>query len=235
MKINQYIDHTNLKPDASEADLLKLVDEAREYQFNSICIRSKWIAKFSKLYRCSATIAFPEDFITENPRQIIGKMNNKFQEAYKVITDGALELDPVIDIEGDIKDELEEYAQIVSKSNKEITIKPIFSCEILSEEEIKNCCRIISEVACKYTELKFCFKNSTGFIKMPELKTTSPELIKLIATTLDRFDPESRVSIKAAGGVRSYEQALAVIEAANGRLTHIGTSAGIDICANLLK
>lgn len=228
-KINQYIDHTNLRPDATEADLLQLAQEARRYQFNSICIRSNWIERFSKLYRCSATIAFPEDFITESPRQIIGKSKVKFDEARKAILDGALELDPVMDLDSDIYNELCAYANLVQEMNSEIIIKPIFSCEILTEVEIKNCCKIISEVAVKYLQLKFCFKNSTGFIKIPGITLASPELIKFIADALNCYDLEQRVKIKAAGGVRNYQQALDIIDAAHGRLSHIGTSAGIEI------
>lgn len=122
-----------------------------------------------------------------------------------------------------------------SNDNKVFCIKPIFSCELLDDDEIELAAQILVEAYLEFREahpqskLKVAFKNSTGFIKGSKIKLASPELISKIATYLKLFDPDKHIGIKAAGGIKSKDDAHAIIEAADGRLSHIGTSSGTKL------
>lgn len=250
-KIAKYIDHTNLKADASEAEISKLAKEAQENGFNSICIRPQWLEKFSKEYKCSAVVDFPKETIDINnsddiqmAKKIIGNssLEEKVEEAKEAIAKGALELDPVVGIGNlySVDEELRAYIELMNETGKELWLKPIFSCELLNFEEINQSIESFSkEVSRQFhfypeSKLKFAYKNSTGFIKCqaemnPALNFTSVELISFIAKQLDANDPSGLIKIKAAGGIRDYETAMKIILASNGRLSHIGASAGIEI------
>ncbi len=247
--INSLIDHTNLQPDASEAELIQLSKEAQEFQFNSICIRSNWIKKLSPLYRCSATIDFPEQvyFCDENNLAELIKsignssLDNKLAEAHKALEDGALELDPVINLKHiknhdylKLRKELTAYTELMKSYNKELWLKPIFSCELLEDYDIEFTVDIFAQLVSEQqgSRIKFAYKNSTGFIKANdnyELRTTSPELIQFIAEQLNEYDSSKIIKIKAAGGIKTAAQAEAIIQAAQGRLSHIGTSNGMSL------
>jgi|GEM_PF-5405680 len=291
------VDQSLLKAETTTENIAAAVLEAQKYNYNSICIRPKFVAEFAPQYRISAVIGFPQDFINANnstARDIISAptMASKVVEARQALSDGAMELDPVLDISdlaprsnfhtvypvfsrdqdlkqfsvvpetkmsfpGDkLRKELQTYMFLIKshceeRSDEAIStapslqaqrgnpatynLKPIFSCEILSEDEIKLSVQIFAEEVLSFLEqfpeitnrIKFSYKNSTGFIKDRELAT--PRLIQLIATELDQHDPERIIGIKAAGGVRDLVAAQAVAEAAGSRLTHIGTSAGAGL------
>ncbi len=248
--LNKFIDHTNLQPDASEVELEELAKEAQEYKFNSICIRSQWIKKFSALYRCSATIDFPEKVYTcneTNLKEVINSIGNssietKIQEMKQAVNDGALELDPVINLKNiknhdykALRAELSAYIELLNSFNKELWLKPIFSCELLDDNNIEFSADIFAQLVYdlnRNNRIKFAYKNSTGFIKAEseiQLRNTSPELIEFIANQLNEYDPQKIIKIKAAGGIKTQAQALAIIEAAQGRLSHIGTSNGMSL------
>lgn len=236
------IDYTCLKASATVQDLDLLVEGARECKFNSICIRSSWISRYASQYRTSSVIGFPVDiFSIESSsdlvlvRQQIGKINilDKLAEMKQACLDGALELDPVLDLDN-IERELNAYILLLNslQFKQEIFLKPIFSCELLSEKEIETSIKIFANAVDLYlassqgTRIRFSYKNSTGFVKSEsvELHKTSVELIHFISSKLDKYDPEKRIGIKAAGGIRSLEEVLKIREASSGRLTHIGTS-----------
>jgi deoxyribose-phosphate aldolase len=273
-EIAKFIDHTCLKPDASETEIRQLVEEAKEFGFNSICIRPEWLEKFSASYKSSAVIDFPKSIIEINNRhyeegasatdeaiqpdldmakKIIGNssLEDKGAEAKQALDLGAKELDPVIGIYrlASIETELRAYLELMEEKGEELWLKPIFSCELLSWQEInftiETFIREVSRHLHFYPEskLKFAYKNSTGFIRHCEdpersegdvaiqsLNFTSLELISFIAKNLDINDPHRIINIKAAGGIRDIETARKIISAAQGRLSHIGTSAGLKIC-----
>jgi deoxyribose-phosphate aldolase len=249
--IASLIDHTYLNMDADELILDSLLKEAQEYGFNSICIRSNWINKYAKQYRCSSTIGFPESILEVHSqedllksKEIIGNINimQKLAEFRQAALDGALELDPVVDI-NNLERELNAYIILLDalNLNHSIYLKPIFSCELLSDKQIEDSIKIFSQIVQRYyagygkSKIKFAYKNSTGFVKSNTLKlrTTSVDLISLIATMLNKYDPESNITIKAAGGIRNYADVIAIQAAADGRLSHIGTSSGLNILAML--
>ena len=309
------VDQSLLKPETKPEEVSAAIKEAQNYHYNSICIRPHFIAEFSKQYRLSAVIGFPVDFIScevtngvisnshdlKRARDIISapSMAAKVVEARNALEAGALELDPVINIndlfspedfnivypvfsqEQDLKkfadaivpetklnfpgDKLRKELQIylfllreftsqASETNSSLraedeaihyySLKPIFSCELLTETELELSISIFAEEILNFYEqfpetigrIRCSYKNSTGFIKSHDgsaIKLATPELISRIATELNKHDPDRIIGIKAAGGVRDLSSAEAVAKAAAGRLTHIGTSAGANLASDI--
>ncbi len=284
-ELHTLVDQSLLRADTSREEIQAAIKEAKLNHYNSICVRPKFLKEFSSEYRISAVIGFPKDFINSNvsdgkitdtrdlnrSREIIclPSIPSKVVEARQALEDGAMELDPVINIQdlspeadlslafpGDkIRKELQIYLFLLREfiltdldkeagetvsakgKNPSLNLKPIFSCEILSETELELSIQIFAEeVLAFYDEfpetlnkIKCSYKNSTGFIKSNDgtaLELASPKLIAKIAAELDKYDSHKLIGIKAAGGIRDISTARAVEQAANGRLTHIGTSAG---------
>lgn len=210
MELNKYIDHTNLKQDMSEQDLIKLVDEAKEYDFFSICINPCWVKQASELLAGSNTkvcsvIGFPLGANTTNIKVL---------EAKEAIENGASEIDMVINV-SKLKDKDYEYVYNEIKQIKEAignnVLKVIIEACLLTNEEKTIACQIIMKAGANF--VKTSTGMSTGGATVEDVK-----LFKEVVgdTTL----------IKAAGGVRTYEDALSMIEAGANR---IGTSGGVKI------
>ena len=246
---NKLVDYTNLKPDASHQDLTELAQKAKKQGFNSICIRSDRIKEFAETYRCSATINFPTKIYycnsDEDKKSIIKEIGNhsleeKLAEAKQALNDGAAELDPVINLANvskhdfkKLRAELNGYIELMQSYDKPLWLKPIFSCELLEDYSIEFSIDILAQVVAgaQLNKIKVAYKNSTGFIKTENdypLKTTSQELISLITENLNEYDQDARINIKAAGGIKDIETAETIIEAAAGRLSHIGTSSDMS-------
>lgn len=210
MELNKYIDHTNLKQDMSEQDLIKLVDEAKEYDFFSICINPCWVKQASELLAGSNTkvcsvIGFPLGANTTNIKVL---------EAKEAIANGASEIDMVINV-SKLKDKDYEYVYNEIKQIKEVignnVLKVIIEACLLTNEEKTIACQIIMKAGANF--VKTSTGMSTGGATVEDVK-----LMKEVVgdTTL----------IKAAGGVRTYEDAISMIEAGANR---IGTSGGVKI------
>ena len=242
LKLNKLVDHTNLDANASKEDIQKLVNEAKEFDFNSICIRPNWLNDFVNEYRCSIVGSFPKEiFNNETNESVKAKIGNfsvddKFNEFKTAVTNGASELDPVINISKleRLKEEMDVYYEAVMEAQRPVIVKPIFSCEILSDEELEFSIAKYSEYVKNNQEdkIKYCYKNSTGFIKNDNpqlLKTTSVELATKIKENFDKYDPMEIISIKLAGGIRTIEDIKEYSEICGERLTHIGTSSGVKI------
>jgi deoxyribose-phosphate aldolase len=261
MTLEKLIDHTNLKADATENEIEELCREAQLMGANSICVRPRWIKKFSKFYKCSAVIGFPEEVIfCDSPEDLKTAKNTignlpleiKLNEMKKALEDGALELDPVIKLIPDglgtealsceaferfLKNELEQYLKTIGDFVKHnprlasIWLKPIFSCELLSDEELDITVKVLSSLLNypDYSErIKLAYKNSTGFVKSTksdlQILLANSSLINKITKLLDKYDLEKNIYIKAAGGIRDWYTAQKIYEAAEGRLSHIGSS-----------
>lgn len=278
---NHLIDHTNLKPEAKLEELIVLAKEAEAYRFNSVCIRPEFIKQISPLYKCSAVINFPkekaslaskEGTVEEQNKALLEfcdkffikhKLADILEEVTQSLLDGALELDPVINVkylinETPIKSNhiYEELTAIIDKclslerelsnlhqsESINIFIKPIWSCELLNDAQLKYSIEILSAVSHYYKnkpefensniKIEIAYKNSTGFIETDK-PAANPELIQKIKNLLDLYDNKSIIQIKAAGGIRSYEDVIELIELGKERLSHIGTSSGIKICETL--
>lgn len=210
MELNKYIDHTNLKQDMSEQDLIKLVNEAKEYDFFSICINPCWVKQASELLAGSNTkvcsvIGFPLGANTTNIKVL---------EAKEAIENGASEIDMVINV-SKLKDKDYEYVYNEIKKIKEAignnVLKVIIEACLLTNEEKTIACQIIMKAGADF--VKTSTGMSTGGATVEDVK-----LFKEVVgdTTL----------IKAAGGVRTYEDAISMIEAGANR---IGTSGGVKI------
>ena len=210
MELNKYIDHTNLKQDISEQDLIKLVNEAKEYDFFSICINPCWVKQASELLAGSNTkvcsvIGFPLGANTTNIKVL---------EAKEAIENGASEIDMVINV-SKLKDKDYEYVYNEIKKIKEAigdnVLKVIIEACLLTDEEKTIACQIIMKAGADFV------KTSTGM----STGGATVEDVKLFKEVVG-----DTALIKAAGGVRSYEDAISMIEAGANR---IGTSGGVKI------
>lgn len=210
MKLSKYIDHTLLKADASIDAIKKLCTEAKEYDFKSVCVNTcniplcKEELNGSDVLVCTV-IGFP-----------LGAMSteSKVFETSDAISKGADEIDMVINI-GRLKDKKYEYCIDEIKKVKEAcngkTLKVIIETCLLSEEEIVAACNCVLEAGADFV------KTSTGF-------STSGATFDGVA--LMKKTVGDKCLIKAAGGVRSHEDMLKMIELGANR---IGTSSGTKL------
>lgn len=205
------IDHTILKANASEAEVRKVCEEALEYGFASVCINPANISLASEMLKGSkvkvcTVIGFP---LGANTSAV------KAFETDDAIKNGAQEVDMVINI-GKLKDKDYEYVKndikaVVDAAKGRALSKVIIETCLLTDEEKAKACELAKEAGADYV------KTSTGF----STGGATPEDIKLMRETVG---PE--MGVKASGGVRTYEDAMAVLE--NGA-TRIGASASIAI------
>lgn len=214
--LNEAIDHTLLKADATYQDIQKLINEAREYQFKSVCVHPTHVALAAKELqntnvKVCTVIGFPLGANTKN---------TKSYEASEAIENGAHEIDMVINI-GALKsgnDELvlEEITALRKVCSNGIILKVIIETALLTEEEKVTACQLVTKANADF------IKTSTGFASAGA-SIADVELFK------KHLGPN--VEIKASGGIRNKEQALAFIKAGASRL---GTSNGKAIVENTL-
>lgn len=209
MKINQYIDHTNLKADASIDDIKTLVDEAIANEFYSVCVNSsnvKLIKDYNKDVKIAAVVGFPLGAMAKEA---------KVFEAKKAIEDGASEIDMVINI-GRLKDKEYDYVESEIREIKEAIgeniLKVIIETCLLTDEEKVKACKLSVAAGADFV------KTSTGFSTGGATVTD----VKLMADTVG-----DKAKVKASGGIHTREEALALIDAGASR---IGASKSIDIC-----
>lgn len=210
MDIAKYIDHTLLKPEATPADINKLCMEAAQHRFAAVCINPVYVpiaaGALSGTGVAVATVAgFPLGASTTSI---------KAREALEAIAQGATEIDMVMAVglfkAKDYKAAGEDIAQVVRVAKK-FPVKVIIETCFLTPDEIGVACRIAADAGAAYV------KTSTGFGS----RGASADDIHIMKKTVGE-----RCKIKASGGIRTREQALAMIEAGASR---IGTSAGVVI------
>ena len=209
----RYIDHTLLNPQASRADISKLCAEAAEHGFFAVCVNPFHVRQAVKELSSSkvavaTVIGFP---LGANLTDI------KIAEAQRAISEGAEELDLVINIgalkDGDIDYVTDEIRSIV-KIAKGQMVKVIIECDLLTDEE-----KAAAAVACVKAGAGMV-KTSTGFVK--DGKGATVEDVQLIKKAI----AGSSLGIKASAGIRDPDKARALIEAG---ATRLGTSSGIAI------
>jgi deoxyribose-phosphate aldolase len=210
MKINKYIDHTALKPTTTERDIIDLCNEAKEHQFYSVCVSSCYVPLAKQLVTKSAVkvcsvVGFPH-----------GNMSTeaKVSEAIQAVSDGADEIDMVINI--GLMNSKNFVAVFKDVSDVKIAIgriplKVILEISELSKNEIIKACEI-----CLDAKVEF-IKTSTGFSKGGATLTA----VKIIKKTV-----KNHAKIKASGGIKDYETVKKYIDAGADR---IGTSSGVAI------
>ncbi|MEG2353545.1 MAG: deoxyribose-phosphate aldolase [Clostridium sp.] len=206
------IDHTLLKPNASEVEVVKLCKEAIEHNFMSVCINpcyirvAKNILKDTDVKVCTV-VGFP---LGSNTRE------SKLFETEDAINKGAEEIDMVINISKlknrdykYVEGEIEDICNICHKNN--VITKVIIETCLLTLEEKIEACKISKNVGADFV------KTSTGFSSGGATK----EDIKLMRETVG-----DNIGVKASGAVRNYKDAIAMIE--NGA-TRIGASSSVTI------
>lgn len=210
MDLAQYIDHTNLKPTAIWADIEKLCREALQYRFASVCVNSSYVKKCNGILEkadvpiCSV-VGFP-----------LGANNTstKAYEAETAIADGASEIDMVMNI-GSFKDNNYNYVLDDIKRVKQVCGKNILKVIIetcyLDLDEIKKACQICVDSGADFV------KTSTGFGSAG----ATLEHVKLMKETVG-----TNAKVKAAGGIKTQDDAEAMIAAGVDRL---GTSSSLII------
>ena len=220
VNIAKYIDHTNLNPQSTRADISKLCQEAAEHGFFAVCVNPYFVRQAVKELASSnvavaTVIGFP---LGANLTDI------KIAEAQRALSEGAEELDMVINIgalkegnkEGNIDYVTDEIKALVKVAGNHL-LKVIIECDLLSDEE-----KVAATKACMAAGAGMV-KTSTGFVK--DGKGATVEDVKLIRETL----AGAPLGIKASAGIRDWQKAKALIEAG---ATRLGTSAGVAIIAS---
>lgn len=210
------IDHTNLNADATDKDIEKLCEEAKQYGFGTVCVYSKYVPLCRNLLKgtqvkiCSV-IGFPKG--TESTKQ-------KVNEAEQAVKDGADELDMVIDVPALKKGEYDHVKNdiaAVKNAAKGKLLKVIIEAGMLNDDQKRKACQLAEQGGADYV------KTSTGF-------AADDKGNKLGATVEDvRVMKEvvgNRLGIKAAGGIKTSEYAQQLIDAG---ATRIGATASIAL------
>lgn len=210
MKLNNYIDHTILKPAATAADVEKICQEAREYGFASVCVNTCHVKLVSQLLlgspvKTCVVVGFP-----------LGAMATEAKafEAGFAVKNGAQEVDMVLNV-GALKDQnynlVEEDIRGVKQACGGALLKVILETCLLSDEEKVKACQLAVKAGADFV------KTSTGF-------STGGATAHDISLMRQTVGPD--IGVKASGGIRTREDALKMIEAGASR---IGASASIQI------
>ncbi|WP_195926968.1 deoxyribose-phosphate aldolase [Turicibacter sanguinis] len=210
MEVNKYIDHTILKPETTKAQILTLCEEAKQFNFASVCVNPTWVAtcanelKGTDVKVCTV-IGFP---LGATFKEV------KAYETKLAIENGASEIDMVINV-GAAKDQnwelvYEDIKAVVETANGVLVKVIIETCLLTDEEKVKAC-----EMAVKAGA--HFVKTSTGF-------STGGATAADVA--LMRQTVGESVGVKASGGVRTAEDMKVMVEAGANR---IGTSGGVSL------
>lgn len=208
--LNKYIDHTNLKPDSKKEKIVQLCADAREWNFASVCVNpcnislAKELLAGTDVMVCTV-IGFP---LGQNTTAV------KVAETEDAYALGCDEFDMVINI-GRLKDGCYDYVRneiaAVVAAAKGKTVKVIIETGLLTDEEKAIATRLSCEAGAHF--VKTCTGVSAGVATVADIKLMKENL-------------SGNVELKASAGIRSYEDAVALVEAGADRL---GTSAGISI------
>ncbi len=211
--LNEYVEHTLLKQDCTKDDLIKLFNEAKEHKFLGVCVNPAYVSLAKENLAGSGVkivtvVGFP-----------LGASKSEVTafEAKTAIEDGADEIDMVMNVSA-MKSKDYDYivrdVKMVKEACGKTNLKVILETDLLTKEEIAKACELCVEAGADLV------KTSTGFVKGGV--GAKPEDVKIMH---DIVAPHG-MEVKASGGVRSKEDAIAVIEAG---ATRIGTSSGIKI------
>jgi deoxyribose-phosphate aldolase len=210
-ELARYIDHTLLKPDASREQIDKLCAEAVEYGFYSVCVNTTWTAYCARKLRGTpvkvcTVVGFP-----------LGAMDGRSKgfETRNAVENGAAEIDMVMNIgalkTGDLKTVEEDIRWVLRACRSTTVLKVIIETALLTDEEKVLACQIAKRAGAHFV------KTSTGFASAGA---------KVEDVALMRRTVGLELGVKAAGGVRSTEDALAMIQAGASR---IGATASVAI------
>ena len=210
MPYNKFIDHTLLKQDATPEQIVKLCEEAKEFDFMSVCVNPAYVPLAAKCLEGSTVkvctvIGFPLG---------MNLTRTKVEEASLAIKEGAEEIDMVINV-GMLKAGHDQYVEEEIRELKAVAgqkvLKVIIETCLLTDEEKVRACLLSKNAGADFV------KTSTGF-------STGGATVHDVALMRKTVGPE--MGVKASGGVRTHEDLIAMVEAGANR---IGTSNGTKI------
>ncbi|GEP80738.1 deoxyribose-phosphate aldolase [Staphylococcus carnosus] len=214
MNYEKYIDHTLLKPESTRQQIDKIIEEAKEYHFKSVCVNPTHVAYAAEKLADSdvlvcTVIGFPLGASTSEVKAC---------ETKDAISKGADEIDMVINIgalkDGRYDDVQADIAAVVEASGDK-TVKVIIETVLLTDEEKVKACELSKAAGADFV------KTSTGFAG----GGATPEDVKLMKDTVG-----DALEVKASGGVRNLADFQAMLEAG---ATRVGASAGVQIMQGL--
>ncbi|GGN14341.1 2-deoxyribose-5-phosphate aldolase [Dyadobacter beijingensis] len=217
--LSAYIDHTLLSATASETDVRKICEEAWIHQFKAVCVSPTYVPYVVEMLEfcpikieIATVIGFPMGYSTTAV---------KVAEAREALQSGASELDVVMNLSQfksmaylSIREELRQLAELAHEQNA--LLKVIIETAYLDSFDLYTVCEICAEAKADFV------KTSTGFaVSNGSPAGADAEIVRKMRSILP-----DEVQIKASGGIKTYEQAVAMIEAG---ATRIGTSSGVAI------
>ncbi|MBI5698722.1 deoxyribose-phosphate aldolase [Candidatus Saganbacteria bacterium] len=221
-----YIDHTNVKIDATQKDIEKLCEEAKKYHFCTVVVRGNGVEAARHLLagtniRVCATVGLPK--ASADPGNChFGSMptSNKMLEAGEALEDGAEELDMVINLDALRNCDYELVKKDISSIKKlagQKILKVIIESRLLTKDQLTRACQLSQEAGADF------IKTSTGYLKDDKGNTlgATVEDVKCIRAIVG-----ANIGVKASGGIKDFASAKALIEAGANR---IGSSASVDI------
>jgi deoxyribose-phosphate aldolase len=218
-KLVKLIDHTILKPEATDEDIEKLCNEAKQYRFYSVCVNPVWVPKARTLLRGTdvkicAVVGFP-----------LGAQSPEIKtlEARRALREGAKEIDMVINIGAlKSKDDLlvaRDIRGVVEVCDEAHAVsKVILETALLTDEEKVRGCQLSMKAGARFV------KTSTGFSK----SGATVEDVALMARTV----APRKLGVKASGGVRTYEDVVKMVQAG---ATRVGSSNSVKIVEEAMK
>ena len=218
MSIAKYLEHTLLKPEATVTDIMKLCAEAKEYNLGGVCVNTCYAGLARHLLtgtdvKIVTVVGFPLGADRSEVKALATKL--------AVDEDHVDEVDMVMNMSafksGNYDGVVEDIAAVVEAA-KPYAVKVIIETCLLSDEEKVKACELVAKGGAAFV------KTSTGFSK----GGATTHDVEILAREAKRY----RIGVKAAGGIRDYETAKAMIAAGADR---IGTSAGVAICEDEAK
>lgn len=215
LELARYIDHTILKPDAKEGEVIKLCREALEYKFASVCVNASNVKLADSFLhgtevKVCTVVGFPLGATTKETKAF---------EAAQAIENGAAEVDMVINIgalkSGKLDAVFEDIKAVADACKGKALLKVIIETCLLTDEEKVTACELSKKAGADFV------KTSTGF-------SSGGATASDIALMRRTVGPE--MGVKASGGIRNLESALKMIEAG---ATRIGASASVSILNEL--
>lgn len=206
----QYIDHTLLRPEATETEILKVCDEALAHNFKTVCVEAKWIPTVATRLKGSkvlpiTVISFPHGS---------DSTEKKRQDTLAAVQSGAKEVDMVLNRQWltnkDYSAVWNDIHQVVLAAGS-TPVKVILETSELTDNEKRIACALVKAAGAHFV------KTSTGFSKSG---ATEADIRLMRETVGEGF------GVKASGGIRSYEDAVKMV---NAGATRLGTSASVAI------
>lgn len=211
MELNRMMDHTVLKAETTQEGVMKIIEEAKQHHFYSVCVNPTWVSLAAKELKTYPTavctvIGFPLGANTSATKAF---------ETTDAIENGADEVDMVINV-GLLKSGQDDLVQkdieaVVAAAKDRALVKVILETALLTKEEIVRGCELAQAAGADFV------KTSTGF-------STGGAMVEDVRLMRETVGP--KMGVKASGGIHNDTQALAMIEAGASRL---GTSASVAI------